>query len=552
MTDRRNTGNRRPSRECDEAHSPTTPSPPRLSLDWGQYDTNTILAPTPKITISARSVLELPPVSGTVYSEDDRRARGSSVHRVSRQSEDPVLVCDQPSQQDSSAPRNTLLRDTNMDKKHNQLHAEDSDFNEDFDCDEDFDFDDEFDLDADSDLEEEANELSLWLQQEYDRRQALKKNLEEEKDTFLRLQQEHIQRQQPTEQAARFISAPAEHSSPTARENTLPPIPDPHAAPENSLPSASDLTTVVSHPPPKLPLSPANGGQSSEAKELSAKQEGQRDYLKRRMKACAGVHKPRRSANNKQQQRHSWVNPYRAFCPSGLRNEIFRDEIPLKLPIRIRLVNWKPPHWKNRIPFLQKEDQRQKISHEEARSGQNGERGRPEHRDEAPSTPPTQRVLWPPGQDGEQSKPDDRDEELGKPIVDTPSDLRGQNKEGDKPGRGDEAPGKPIKEHPLGPRDGISKHATRTLRDGTVIRGTEGATFAGFIPPDSARRERRRSAAAAISIEDPMEQATSTIPSSQPVVSQGKRALSEEEETSDTCPSPTKRIKPNPFSRKLQ
>ncbi|KAI3341273.1 hypothetical protein F4824DRAFT_496018 [Ustulina deusta] len=33
-----------------------------------------------------------------------------------------------------------------------------------------------------------------------------------------------------------------------------------------------------------------------------------------------------------------------------------------------------------------------------------------------------------------------------------------------------------------GPRDGISNHVTRTLKDGTIVRGKQGATFAGFIP----------------------------------------------------------------------
>ncbi|TGJ82837.1 hypothetical protein E0Z10_g5926 [Xylaria hypoxylon] len=33
-----------------------------------------------------------------------------------------------------------------------------------------------------------------------------------------------------------------------------------------------------------------------------------------------------------------------------------------------------------------------------------------------------------------------------------------------------------------GPRYGISSHVIRTLKDGTVVRGKQGATFAGFIP----------------------------------------------------------------------
>ncbi|KAK5631294.1 hypothetical protein RRF57_007008 [Xylaria bambusicola] len=38
-----------------------------------------------------------------------------------------------------------------------------------------------------------------------------------------------------------------------------------------------------------------------------------------------------------------------------------------------------------------------------------------------------------------------------------------------------------------GPRDGISNHVTRTLKDGTIIKGKQGATFAGFTPPGRIR-----------------------------------------------------------------
>ncbi|KAI0441271.1 hypothetical protein F4803DRAFT_524037 [Xylaria telfairii] len=49
-------------------------------------------------------------------------------------------------------------------------------------------------------------------------------------------------------------------------------------------------------------------------------------------------------------------------------------------------------------------------------------------------------------------------------------------------------PGPPPQPPPPSPRQcvdktDISTHPTRTLRDGTIVRGVQGATFAGFIPP---------------------------------------------------------------------
>jgi hypothetical protein len=127
-------------------------------------------------------------------------------------------------------------------------------------------------------------------------------------------------------------------------------------------------------------------------------------------------------------------------------------------------------------------------------------------------------------------------------------------------------PSKPTKDGPLGPRDGISNHATRTLRDGTIIRGTEGATFAGFIPPRRIIREQTKPATptptpsprpryrlgfqhigpAATSTAGLGEPSSDTTTIDQQATDSSKRAFPQAEDSSRDSPSPTKKIKPSP------
>ncbi|KAI1428019.1 hypothetical protein F5Y12DRAFT_791172 [Xylaria sp. FL1777] len=50
-------------------------------------------------------------------------------------------------------------------------------------------------------------------------------------------------------------------------------------------------------------------------------------------------------------------------------------------------------------------------------------------------------------------------------------------------------PPRPVRKEREGPCDGISNHETRTLKDGTIVKGKQGVTFAGFIPPRAQKQE---------------------------------------------------------------
>ncbi|KAI8624038.1 hypothetical protein F5Y19DRAFT_481058 [Xylariaceae sp. FL1651] len=228
------------------------------------------------------------------------------------------------------------------------------------------------------------------------------------------------------------------------------------------------------------------------------------ENIKLRLQSSMAKFGPRRSSSptvqhtqRAESSSQNPANPHAARRPSGLRNEIIDDE--------------------------------------------------PEPKPKPKPKPPPKRIFikWINRKDKPQRPPSPRTELITRAdVVRAPSTPR------------NEAPRHPnAVRRPAGPREGISNHATRTLRDGTIVRGSQGVSFAGFIPGSRIQRPTRATApspspepsprhvsAAAASTTGLRAQAPDVSPdNSRQVAGSNKRAVSEG--SSDICLSPTKKSK---------